>query len=236
MRGNSAGPTPNEGVSQSGARSVSYQPAAFRIVAATTMSLLIATLTAFPVRAHGGHFGSNWQHICDTTLAAQCKANDGAHRVHRASLESHQSSAIDHTKNNVYVDISTAVTISYVAFDTLVMDVVVSDGSYGMTGDWGWARCFNNPNLTYGGLESNHTRWCKPQELVFNLSYKQSKYPTLEKTKAIACHEMGHTLGLRHYTTDCMKDPPTSPASGADYTYTYENFVHDDPLLYVAYQ
>jgi len=72
---------------------------------------------------------------------------------------------------------------------------------------------------------------------VFNLSYKAAKYSTLTRTKAIACHEMGHTLGLRHNTTAaCMKSPPTSPASGADYTYIYEDFSHDDPLLYAAYQ
>ena len=44
--------------------------------------------------------------------------------------------------------------------------------------------------------------------LVFNLTYKATKYDTLAKTQAIACHEVGHSLGLRHpeggTSTSCM--------------------------------
>lgn len=118
------------------------------------------------------------------------------------------------------------------SFDSLT-DVGVTDASYGSTGDWAWTACADN--AVYGGSEASFSRWCRSQDLVFNLSYKATKYFTLDKTRAIACHELGHTVGLRHDTTaTCMKSPPTSPATGADYLYK-TLLVHELTLLKANY-
>ncbi len=49
----------------------------------------------------------------------------------------------------------------------------------------------------YGGSDSAHTRWCRPQIFQYNTAFT-SYYSTDAKKRYIACHELGHTFGLQH--------------------------------------
>lgn len=100
-------------------------------------------------------------------------------------------------------------------------------------GKYAWTWCFDHDSTTYGGSAANHTRYCYPQEIIFNLRYK-ANYDTQARTNAIACHEMGHTLGLRHFnaSTGCMKDPPTD--NNPNYNYT-QITGHEDTHLKDGY-
>lgn len=53
----------------------------------------------------------------------------------------------------------------------------------------------------YGGSEANHTRWCRPQVIRYNLSKRDTYFPGDTAQRDISCHELGHILGLQHATS-----------------------------------
>lgn len=81
-------------------------------------------------------------------------------------------------------------------------DVQVQDANWGSIGVWGWVFC--PAGSSTGGTHPN--KWCRPQHLNFNLFYA---YPFNSQSgrRYMACHEFGHTIGLRHDTesNSCMK-------------------------------
>lgn len=88
-------------------------------------------------------------------------------------------------------------------------DLNVQDLALGATG-W-WAATYCHSSATYGGSDASHTRWCRPQILTYNTSYSVG----VAQPYHLACHELGHSVGLRHYNTDasCMKFADTFGAS-----------------------
>jgi hypothetical protein len=143
-------------------------------------------------------------------------------------LDVHQYNAVTAHTPTVYNFAANEVSLYVVTsgfYDVRVWDYAASENGY-----WAWTWCAIP--ATYGGSAASHTRYCYPQELIFNLTYKSSYYITQAKTNAIACHEMGHTLGLRHFNTSsgCMKSPPT----GSSYNYT-DITSHEDTHLKDGY-
>ncbi len=98
--------------------------------------------------------------------------------------------------------------------DTTIMDASVIEGNYGSTDWWAYTACSVTAN--YGG--SDPRRWCRPQLVVYNKTHPGNWDGSTNGRKAVACHEVGHTLGLRHtYATSCMKAATTTnttPTSG----------------------
>jgi hypothetical protein len=70
-----------------------------------------------------------------------------------------------------------------------------------------WVRCPSN-NTGTGGSHPN--RWCRGQDMIFNLWYYTHQNGFLDtdaQRRNLACHELGHTVGLRHRTdtrASCM--------------------------------
>jgi predicted Zn-dependent protease len=163
-------------------------------------ALLIAI--GVPVGAvDGTNFGSNTTsggtsgHPCDTTTASQCVANNAYHSVYDFNLGSAWTTAVADAigKYNAMAPIQ-------VVWDgDSDADVLAIEGSYGLNGLWGWTYC--SSTAAEGGVDPD--AWCRPQWMSLNLSYSQ----TASEKRAIACHELGHTLGLRHSnesTGSCM--------------------------------
>lgn len=75
---------------------------------------------------------------------------------------------------------------------------------------WGYTGC--EDDATKGG--SDPARWCHAQVLVFDKS-NESSWDTTSRRRFLACHELGHTLGLRHRSASgpCMNNIGTYPTA-----------------------
>jgi hypothetical protein len=183
----------------------------FRALGVVLMLLIVNTT---PVAA------SNWGsgvsqtkpqggHACDDTPLSECIADNGSHFVTFYNVGDPQLTATANRLSNVY-DPITGVVVLYQSQQNSNTDVVVLDGFSGVNLFAGWTICAHN--ATYGG--SDPYRWCKVQYIYYNLSHTDY-YATGSRRRMIACHEVGHTLGLQHTasggTTSCMH--PTAKTS-----------------------
>lgn len=87
-------------------------------------------------------------------------------------------------------------------------DVVVTDASYGNNGLFAWVRC-----RAGSGTSGQHpNRICDSQKLRYNgWSGYEYAYDTYSKRLSRACHEIGHTVGLRHTSNENSCMAPYSP-------------------------
>ena len=90
---------------------------------------------------------------------------------------------------------------------TRMTDVIVFSNDYGENGAAGWVYC---PSGAPQGTNPSGDRWCRQQELHLNLNARYGGYFDDDASRDyVTCHEMGHTVGLRHWG-----NPPET--SGAD--------------------
>jgi hypothetical protein len=87
-------------------------------------------------------------------------------------------------------------------------DVIAYSSDYGENGAAGWVYC---PRDAPQGANPDGDRWCRAQELHFNLNPRYAIYLGDDGSRAyVACHELGHTVGLRHWG-----NPPESAGPAA---------------------
>ena len=80
---------------------------------------------------------------------------------------------------------------------TRMTDVIVFSGDYGENGAAGWVYC---PSDAPQGTNPSGDRWCRHQELHLNLNARYGAYFDDDASRDyVTCHEMGHTIGLRHW-------------------------------------
>jgi hypothetical protein len=85
-------------------------------------------------------------------------------------------------------------------------DVVVFAADHGANGAAGWVYC---PASAPQGLSAAGDRWCQRQELHFNLNARYAGYfGDGASRRYMACHELGHTIGLRHWGNPPRSDGP----------------------------
>lgn len=101
------------------------------------------------------------------------------------------------------------------------VDVIAYSEDYGDIGAAAWVYC---PRDAPQGLNADGDRWCRMQELRFNVDSRFSAFFEDDGSRDhVACHELGHTVGLRHWgnppnsagptAATCMNaDTPNGPA------------------------
>jgi len=144
-------------------------------------------------------FGSNQPDPCDTATSSQCVAPNDSHYIFMGtSVETQTVNAFEwaltyySSKNS---DIVVARTSS-----PDIADVRVSDAEYGDNNLLGWGSCSTEQGTLYGGSAANHSRWCDPQIIRWNMTYYAPFLDVSTERRYLACHEFGHTIGLRHQT------------------------------------
>jgi hypothetical protein len=87
-------------------------------------------------------------------------------------------------------------------------DVIAFSGDFGDNGAAGWVYC---PPDAEQGRNTRGDRWCRHQELFFNLNARYRIFFDDDASRDhVACHELGHTIGLRHWG-----NPPESEGPAA---------------------
>jgi hypothetical protein len=91
---------------------------------------------------------------------------------------------------------------------TAATDVIVFAGDRGQNGAAGWVFC---PADAPQGVTVRGDRWCQRQELHFNLNPRYAAYFADRASRDyMACHELGHTLGMRHWGSPPQTDGPAA--------------------------
>lgn len=158
---------------------------------------------------------TNWGSIACSGTPRNCVslANNQTHAIRFDNLGNNVTGiddAVIWSLNNNYDP--TDMTAYRDESDTLP-DVWVSDNNYGaLNGVVAWAEC---PTANTGVGGSHPTMWCRGQFVRFNSYYNLGYYNTGIERQQLACHELGHTVGLRHRTStaSCMY---TYAGGGAD--------------------
>lgn len=149
---------------------------------------------------------------CDTTLSSQCVAANGVHTVCIVNGTTAHKNA---TRNRIdhYDDMSFLIVTEVGAPCGNGFDVHVRDVNLPNTEAIAWTKC--KSGATYGGSETPlpGTRWCMPQEFIWNTAYDWVIDSDTNK-HMVACHEIGHTFGLRHRSkgaSSCMVGSTIDP-------------------------
>lgn len=148
-------------------------------------------------------------------------ANNATHLVYFGAVGAQLKSATLGRMSSAYTA-ATDVTMSETTSSTNY-DVRVLDNSYGLNGAAAWVVC--PPAAIEGGTDPS--RWCFGQDLRYNLSYP-NYYDTASERSWLACHELGHTIGLKHTTASnsCLRETHngTTLLSSHDISHVNSNY------------
>lgn len=188
-----------------------------------TAGLLLATLVllgaqpAGPARAyHGGNpIGSFLP--CDRPVVPPRCVSVGDNAVHRIYIDPSVPDALADSMRTVMAGVYPGASVAMVEQRqiTATTDVIVYAADYGANGAAGWVYC---PQNARQGVNAHGDRWCRHQELHFNLNARYASFFADDASRRhLSCHELGHTVGLRHWGNPPNSDgPPAATCMNAD--------------------
>jgi hypothetical protein len=184
------------------------------IRAASSVLLLLALLAVGPSGAsaeHHGNLGIGSFIDCNRPVVPpRCTSvgNNSIHYVYiHPSVPDRIALALRRTMRQDYGP--THLVMREQAEITPRTDVIVRADDYGQNGAAGWVWC---PPSAPQGTNEHGDRWCRRQRLFFNLNPRYAVFFGDRASRAyMACHELGHTIGLHHWGNPPISDGPTRP-------------------------
>lgn len=172
------------------------------IVVLLAATLLLANASI----AVGTNWGSTGTPSTGGTNSQVSLLPDRTMSVKRVNLTTNYSGAVYNRVTTIYNSTDLVATAGTNDSSCATSNRVCTfDSNYGNNNLYGWAACHS------GFSGTNPTRTCSHQWVRFNLAYTPPSYQRL------ACHELGHTVGLRHgsQTGSCMYSDITVSTSSA---------------------
>lgn len=166
------------------------------IVATVVLALLIGS----PPVVDASNFGSAGDVGAGGTTNGVFLTDGADWRVARRSLATANSTAVANAASDYSATSLNAFVSSPTSCTDASHDVCVFDSAYGNNGFVGWNACAGVASGNHAGMT------CSLNYVRFNQTYSFDPL-------GLACHELGHAVGLRHDTaTDTCMHTPTSSA------------------------
>lgn len=222
---------------QTGTRAVTAAFSALANAAVILSTAIAMTVTASV--AYGHHdgtqlWGSNYPEPCNRAPESQCVSNNATHIYGLSSTLSTNRANATIRALGLYAANSEVVASS----STGDWDVWITQANRPDVNAFAWGQCAPLPDnplvpdpVVFGGSAAGHTRWCRPQYVYWNTwSDAANKVNSTAKFNYIGCHEIGHTLGLRHRgtTASCMVNASAGPYTASSVVPTSENPAQSD--------
>jgi hypothetical protein len=173
-----------------------------------TLLLVVGQGSGIAVADHGGRDIGSFM-ACDRPVSPPRCTSVGDGRLHLVafdeSLREDLAVALRASMAEDY-DAPTQLRLIEQGRVTVLTDVIAFSGDYGDNGAAGWVYC---PSDAPQGINRFEHRWCRHQELHLNYNARYGLFFDDEASRGhIACHELGHTLGLRHWGNPPETDGP----------------------------
>jgi hypothetical protein len=174
-----------------------------RIVVLLAVAVIVSLVAdAAPRAALGNHGGREIGSLfrCDRPVTPPRCTSVGDGLTHRVafdpSLTDGLAASLRQTMAEAY-DEPTKLTMVVQSTLSDETDAIAYSDDYGENGAAGWVYC---PSDAPQGVNPSGDRWCRHQEIHFNLNPRYAVFFADDGSRDhVTCHELGHTLGLRHW-------------------------------------
>jgi hypothetical protein len=178
------------------------------VVLATVVALLGGAVPRVAIGDHGGReIGALF--TCDRPVSPPRCTSVGDGLTHFVAFDDSLTDGLADSLRQAMLeayDQPTKLTMVEQSSVTDETDAIAFSDDYGENGAAAWVYC---PIEAPQGINPTGDRWCRAQEIHFNLNPRYGNFFADDGSRDhVTCHELGHTLGLRHWG-----NPPASRGS-----------------------
>jgi hypothetical protein len=181
-----------------------------RLLPLLAIAAVLAATLAAPALAHHGGRGIGSLLACDRPVEPPRCTSVGDDFLHHVVFDASLSEGLAASLRDTMAEDYGPTKLHMIAEPevTDATDDIAFSGDFGDNGAAGWVYC---PPGAPQGLNSRGDRWCRQQEMFFNLNPRYRIFFDDDASRDhVTCHELGHTIGLRHWG-----NPPESTGPAA---------------------